>query len=79
MFSKEGDTLQIIRKFSWPPTGKLAENLLKQILINVFDRNIIKTKQQGRPLFDYLSVKSDTHIFDTALSNLVHIVHIKGK
>lgn len=31
------------------------------------------------PLFDYLSVKSDTHIFDTALSNLVHIVHIKGK
>ena len=56
------------------------EKVLKQIFINVFDRNIIKTKQHlPLPLFDYLSVKSDTHIFDTALSNLVHIVHIKGK
>ena len=45
MFSKEGDTLQIIRNFLDHQQSKLAENLLKQIFINVFDRNIIKIKQ----------------------------------
>ena len=45
IFSKEGDTLQIIRNFLDHQQSKLAENLLKQIFINVFDRNIIKIKQ----------------------------------